>query len=115
MSERELQRAIIHAIELSGLGHPIRMNAGTMWAANKSTGKAAPYRVGEAGTPDILVMLTQGQVVWFEVKTAKGKLQPSQVAWHERARGMGHAVFIVRSQQEALAALTGRVNDGKTS
>ena len=57
------------------------------------------------GMPDLIVLLPQGRVVFLEVKRPKGRPTPYQLEVHERLRGMGHEVYIVRSAEEALTYL----------
>ena len=87
-----------------GRAHAMRRNSGRV-----------KYRIdlGEAGTPDIEVMLRGGRTLWIETKTPEGELRPTQVTWHARARQLGHTVVIARSPQQAVNlvhdALRGRL------
>ena len=58
------------------------------------------HRVG-AGCPDLLVGF-RGVNVLMEVKTDKGKLRETQVAWHDEWRGQ---VAIVRNADDAFLVL----------
>jgi len=51
---------------------------------------------------DLLVEKFNKQMVWFEVKSEKGKLTPSQ---EEFIREWGSHVVVVRSVEEAIEAL----------
>ena len=53
------------------------------------------------GCPDLLVGY-RGQNYVLEVKTARGKATPAQVAWHADWRGIVH---IVRSAYDALKVI----------
>jgi hypothetical protein len=55
-----------------------------------------------SGGPDALVGF-RGENLLVEVKQPKGKLRPSQEAWHARWRGA--AVIVARTPAEAVAAL----------
>jgi hypothetical protein len=44
-------------------------------------------------------------VLWLEVKTPSGILSADQVAWHARAAERGHAVRVVKSVSDAIAAV----------
>ncbi len=63
------------------------------------------------GTPDSLVMGLRKAVCgcalwgWLETKTPVGKLNEHQVLWHAWAKDAGINVAVVRSAQEALAAV----------
>ena len=58
-------------------------------------------RVG-GGVPDLLVAF-RGRFYVLEIKTDKGKLNDLQAAWH--AKHEGCYVFVVRSAEEAIAAV----------
>lgn len=60
------------------------------------------------GTPDLLVLLPGGKVLWVEVKTRVGRIRPDQVQMHERLRNTGHDVIIVRSVDELIDAMKTR-------
>lgn len=104
MSETELSAAICKALE--ALGYPvIRIHSGTIRAKSFDDKAGRDYwmRLAKKGTPDRLVMLSGGRVLWLEVKLKAGKLSPDQVAWHRRATRDGHKVVTVRSVSEAVA------------
>ena len=63
------------------------------------------------GTPDIFVVLRGGRLVGLEVKTATGKLRPSQEAWAARAERHGVPYAVVRGVFEALTFVK-RVENG---
>jgi hypothetical protein len=46
-----------------------------------------------------------GKTVWFELKTAIGKLSRGQIAWHQRARLDGERVYVIRSIEQLRAAM----------
>lgn len=103
MSESDLLRATLRAIEWLPGVHALRLNAGLTVLG---TGKNKRAIKGcEPGTPDIEVMLMGGRVIWLECKTPKGRLSKSQVAWHAMASKLGHRVRVVRSVDEAVAAV----------
>jgi len=61
------------------------------------------HRVGE-GCPDLVVGL-KGRTYLVEVKAPKGRVLPSQAAWHGAWRGS--PVVVIRSLDEAVAWLKG--------
>lgn len=73
-------------------------------------GRRVEYGVGGVGAPDLLceVRTVAGPwlCVWLEVKSADGGLRPGQVRWHEAAGRMGRHVYVVRSADAAVAAVT---------
>lgn len=100
MSETELSRSIRRALTQLGVWC-IRVQAGVL---PLSIGGAARYIHGaEPGTPDLCLPA----IGWLEVKTAKGKLVPSQVVWHARAKREGVRVAVVRSVGEAVTTVRG--------
>lgn len=56
------------------------------------------------GSPDI-VGCYQGRAFGWELKAPGGRLSPEQERWHAAARGRGLRVDVVRSAEEAAAAL----------
>lgn len=98
MSETKLSAAIASA--LAKLGYPVvRVQSGTARMGRYYVHMAA------RGTPDRIVLLRRGRVLWLEVKTPSGILSADQVAWHARAAERGHAVRVVKSVSDAIAAV----------
>ena len=58
------------------------------------------------GIPDLYAM-GHGCGLWIEVKTATGRVRPSQLAWHAEAERNGVAVVVARSTADVVAALRG--------
>lgn len=95
---------------VSGILRALITRDGIFWRTNSGVlvlGAGAQRRVmrgNPAGSPDILgVVGKRGRLVGLEVKTADGKLRPSQAAWHAKMRTRGVSVEVVRSIREALA------------
>lgn len=57
------------------------------------------------GFPDIVALQSPGRIAFLEVKAAKGRTSPAQDDCHAMLRRLGHFVSVVRSQDEAVAAL----------
>ncbi len=55
-----------------------------------------------AGLPDILVFVPYNGILFFELKSAKGKLRPAQKKFKERAEMLDSDVFIVRSMEHII-------------
>ncbi len=98
MSETDISRAIQKALRSLGC-MVVRVHSGAFRVGSHWV-KAA-----EAGCPDYICLTTDARTIWLETKTATGKLSDEQIAWHERARAMGHRVVTVRSVAEAVAAV----------
>ncbi len=56
------------------------------------------------GSPD-LVLTLRGKFAGWELKTPEGRVSPEQEQWHKAARSRGVRVDVIRSADEALAAL----------
>jgi len=57
-----------------------------------------------AGFAD-LVVLSEGRALFLEVKSAKGRLHPTQIEFRDVVRAQGFGWALVRSVDEALSAL----------
>lgn len=59
-------------------------------------------RLGASGLPDICVVCAPtGRFLGLEVKTAYGKIRPSQLEFAEKSQNAGAHYFIVRSLADA--------------
>lgn len=58
-----------------------------------------------AGFSD-LVVLAEGRALFLEVKSARGRLSPAQGAFRDAVQQQGFAWALVRSPEDALAALS---------
>ena len=90
MREGEIQRNIIEYLKLAGY-LVFRMNAGKA----RSNISLAP-----AGTPDILAVGREGETVWVECKTAKGRANKEQLRMHGELMSRGHTVTIARCVED---------------
>lgn len=72
-------------------------------AVNATQRHRATFGLG-VGSPDLVGALN-GRALGLELKTAIGRLSPEQERWHRAARLRGAAVMVVRSVEEATAAL----------
>ena len=93
MSETDLSRNVRAKLEVLGVWC-IRIQSGRF--------KGGRVRGAENGTPDILCLAT-GITWWIETK-ATTRPSEDQLKWHNRARRLGHRVYVVRSTDEAIAA-----------
>lgn len=98
MTESDWQRKLIDALAYLDCW-AIRINSGGVKARNGF------YRGAPDGTPDILVMLRGGRLLWLELKEPGKVLRDSQVKWHARAAEMGIRVVKVESVREGLDAV----------
>lgn len=102
-TEKQIQDSIIAALRLRGY-LVVRINANSVKRGDLFMRSYIVYGVPRGGFPDLLA-LKDGRAVLLEVKTAKGKLRPSQEAFAAFAGAHGVAVHVVRSAGEALAAI----------
>ncbi|KKM66250.1 hypothetical protein LCGC14_1483070 [marine sediment metagenome] len=49
------------------------------------------------GWPDFEILIPDGVTLRIEMKTEKGVLSKAQEAFHERAKALGHPIYIARS------------------
>lgn len=63
------------------------------------------YGLGVGSADLVAILAPSGRWVCLEVKSATGRVEPEQAKWHERARSFGAFVAVVRSAEEACAAI----------
>lgn len=119
--EKALRRAILHA--LSGLPDVlVAVNESNVFTklvrlmpreivakANMAVLPEERFGLG-IGSPDLLVVV-RGVCLFLELKAGSG-VSPEQRRWHETARAKGVRVEVVRSVEEARAAVE-RVRHGE--
>lgn len=88
-----------------------------LWRNNTGVAKSKGFfiRYGLCnGSADLVgVLAPQGRFVALEVKTAKGRVDPIQDTWLDIVRSMGGFACVVRSVDEAKAAVE-RARAGKS-
>jgi hypothetical protein len=99
MTENEIQREILDALSLIPGVCAWRNNTGV----SRSGGRYV--RFGIAGQGDITGLLRGGRRLEIEVKTAKGKVSPEQVAFGESITSKGGLYIVARCVEDALAAI----------
>ena len=57
------------------------------------------------GWPDRVVVLSDGQVFWVELKTLTGIVSPLQERVHKLLRQRGHTVYVLRTKEEITNVL----------
>jgi Holliday junction resolvase len=101
VSESQLGRAIIDAINITGLGVAWRCQSGMVKV------RGAFMHLAPEGTPDVIGYLNDGRMLAIEVKLPKEKPSQRQVDWLERAHRRGVVCGIARSVDEAIAIVRG--------
>lgn len=106
MTETEILFAVRSALVGSGLVRLRRNNVGF------DRERRVHYGAG-LGSPDLLGWLVgSGRTIGFEVKSPKGRLSKEQRLWIDDARATGPFVAVVRSADEAIAALERAIRGG---
>ena len=106
--EADAQRAIVTALRLilprDAIVHHC---ANEVTEAGPRGAKRQAILVGMGVYPGFadLLVISEGRVLFLEVKSAKGRLRPEQDAFRETVLAQGFGWALVRSLDDALAAL----------
>ena len=106
--EADAQRAIVHALRFvlphgAIVQHSVNEVTSGDWRGK--TRQAILVGMGvHPGFADLIV-LSGGRVLFLEVKSKTGRLSPAQVAFRDTVQAQGFAWALVRSVDDALAAL----------
>jgi hypothetical protein len=113
LSEAKIHEAIIDTFAKSLPAEVIEYT--TFEVSNQQGGKGGMFkqiklkkRGVKSGWPDIQIFWNNAgtkEILFLEVKSKKGKVSDIQEAMHERLRSLGMYVEVVRSVDDALAAL----------
>lgn len=104
LSEANIQRAIVEYLR-AVLPHCITF-AIPNGAQRTASGRPANAVAGLLpGIPDLCVMLPRGESIYFEVKSAKGRVSDNQLAIHMRMQPLDHRIAVVRSIDDVRLAL----------
>ena len=106
--EADLQRAVVIALRFALPKDTIIHHcANEVTEAGPRGSKRQAILVGmgvHAGFADLLV-LSNGRVLFLELKSLKGRLSPAQEAFRDTVQAQGFGWALVRSLDEALGAL----------
>ena len=106
--EADAQRAIVQALRIALPRDAIVHHcANEVTEAGPRGAKRQAILVGmgvHPGFADLLVM-SEGRMLFLEVKSAKGRLRPAQEAFRDAVLAQGFGWALVRSVDDALAAL----------
>ena len=98
MTETEIQQQIITTART--MGHKAyRMNSGKVRIGNRR------ITLCEPGTPDLLIVMSGGRLLWIEVKRPGERPTETQKKRHKELRDMGHSVAVCHSLDDFLVAL----------
>jgi hypothetical protein len=107
VKESTLLAAIRQAVNADGRARLVRNSVGF------DTEARVRYGLG-IGSPDLVgVLIPTGRAIGLEVKTSSGRVRPEQVAWIAAFRRAGGFACVVRSVDDALAAID-RAHAGAT-
>ncbi len=87
----------------------LRTHPAVAWAERQNSGAVRVggrfVRFGWVGCPDVLGQLKDGRLLGVEVKAAKGRTSPEQVAFLDRIRAAGGMAFIARDLGDVVREL----------
>ena len=87
----------------------LRAHPAVAWCERQNSGAVNSggrfIRFGWTGCADVLGQLCDGRFLAVEVKAAKGRASPEQVAFLDRIRAAGGVGFIARSMVDVVTAL----------
>ena len=106
--EADLQRAVVTALRFAlPKGTIIHHCANEVTEAGPRGAKRQAILVGMGVHPGFadLIILCEGEVLFLELKSLKGRLSPAQEAFRDAVIAQGFAWALVRSLDDALGAL----------
>ena len=74
-------------------------------ARSKKTAGILKMMGTKPGVPDLTFILNDGKAAFIELKTAKGRLQPTQIAFRETVKSHGCPYAVCRSIEEVDGTL----------
>ena len=104
--EADIQRAIVRDLRRLMPGAIIHHSANEVRGSDERARRQQRNLIGMgvfAGFSDLLILST-GKVLFIEVKSLKGRLQPSQKAFRDAVLAEGHAWALCRSSDDAINA-----------
>jgi hypothetical protein len=106
--ESDLQRAVVGALRLALPRTAIlHHSANEVTEAGPRGAKRQAILVGMGVHPGFadLMVLSEGRLLFLELKAPKGRLRPEQEAFRDAVIAQGHGWALVRSLDDALGAL----------
>ena len=102
--EHDLQVAIVNYLRINGIFAIAIPNGGRRDA---KTGAQLKKEGALAGASDLVLILDDGETVWVELKTPKGRQSESQKAFQAKLQALRHNYLIWRSLADASAFVQG--------
>ena len=106
--EADAQRAIVQALRfVLPRGAIVHHSVNEVTSGDQRAKSRQAILVGMGVHPGFadLIVLSEGRVLFLEVKSKIGRLSPAQVAFRDVVQAQGFAWAMVRSVDDALAAL----------
>ena len=107
--EADIQRAIVSTLRfVLPSGSIVHHSANEVTQAGPAGAKRQAILVGMGVTPGFadLIVLSQGKVLFLEVKSATGSLSAAQERFRDAVQAQGFPWALVRSIDDALGALS---------
>ena len=107
--EADIQRAIVSTLRfVLPSGSIVHHSANEVTHAGAAGARRQAILVGMGVTPGFadLIVLSQGKVLFLEVKSATGSLSAAQEAFRDAVQAQGFPWALVRSIEDALGALS---------
>lgn len=102
--EHGLQVAIVNLLRANNIFAIAIPNGGRRDAV---TGAMLKKEGATAGAPDLVLILNDGETVWVELKTPKGRQSESQKAFQAKLQALRHNYLIWRSVNDCNAFVQG--------
>lgn len=105
--EADIQRAVVARLRSVMPGAIVHHSANEIRAGGAAAARRQAIQTGMgvyAGFADLLI-IAQGRVMFLEVKSATGRLSQPQRAFRDAVQAQGFAWALVRSQEDAVAAV----------
>lgn len=106
--EADLQRSVVRLLRLALPGGAIVHHSPNEQRRGGDAGRRAQgIATGMGVHPGFadLIVLSEGRVLFLELKSPRGRVSDAQAAFAAAVRAQGHAWEVVRSLDDALAAL----------
>lgn len=104
----DIQRAIVQTLRIAlPRDAIIHHSANEVGAGGKAARQRQAILTGMRVFPGFadLIVLTGGQLLFLEAKSASGRLNPAQKAFRDMVKAQGFGWALVRSVEDALGAL----------
>jgi hypothetical protein len=90
LNERDWQKLVVNYARLGGWMYHHEL------PSQRAHGRWTTHAAGESGFPDLVLLHESGQIIFAELKTAKGKLTAAQKKWLDLLQMAGGEVHVWR-------------------